>query len=136
MTFDKIRKVIILGAIMLICFAAGSYASDGIEEVKAFLREDFKIVLDGRTINLENAVLIQDNNSYLPLRELGLMLNVDVDWNDEDRTVILTSASDPVSDSNSSESTSSGEVEYPRIIKFDNVINYKITNDNKVYNVL
>lgn len=145
MRFAKIRKLVLLGVLMLICFAAGSYATDGIKEVKAFLREDFKIILDGRTIILENSVLIHDNYSYLPLREIGLLLNVNVEWSDKDRSVILTSPTvvetpiptpDGSASGNTSGSNTSGDAQYPAEIQFANVINYKITLDSKVYYVL
>jgi len=147
MKSTRIGKSALIGALMLICFAAGSYAANGIQEVKAFLRDDLTIIIDGRPIILENSVLIHENYSYLPLRELGLMLNVDVDWNDADRTVIITSppvveASAPAPSGNNSDNTtgntsgSGNLVQYPSEIQFTNVINYRITLDNKDYYLL
>lgn len=43
------------------------------------------IVVDGQTVNLDNPAVVIDGKTYLPLRAVGEVLNVNVGWNDEKR---------------------------------------------------
>ncbi|HHX37901.1 MAG TPA: copper amine oxidase N-terminal domain-containing protein [Clostridiaceae bacterium] len=46
-------------------------------------KADFPILIDGEIKELENPAVTIDGRAYLPLRELGNILNVEVGWNEE-----------------------------------------------------
>lgn len=85
----KWRRVPLLVLLMGGCFSAGVWASDGIRKVEAFLRPDFRVVVDGKQVNLENSVLVYNDSSYMPLRQLGELLNADVKWQDAGKTIYV-----------------------------------------------
>lgn len=87
---SRTLKVLLAAAMMAGSFAAGVMASDGIERVEAFLRRDFKVYLDGRLIDLkETPPLLYDEKTYLPLRRIAELVNVDIVWQDATRSIYL-----------------------------------------------
>jgi hypothetical protein len=83
------RKVSLLTVMMGTCFAAGVWASDGIEKVEAFLRPDFHVLIDGKPVTLDKPVLLYDDSSYLPLRKISELLNADVKWVEDSRSIYI-----------------------------------------------
>lgn len=144
MRISRMKMSVLIVVLMLVSFTVGAYAADGIKEVQAFLREDYKIVLDGRDVKLENTALIYNDYSYLPLRELGILLGVKIGWDDKTKTVSLTTPSeeiDPVTEpesptnKNSTGNNTTGNIQYPEEFMFSNGLVYKITLDSKVHYV-
>ncbi|MVO99296.1 stalk domain-containing protein [Paenibacillus lutrae] len=87
-----IRKRMVAAAaagLMSISFAAGVYADDWIQKVTAYLRSDFSVVVNGVPANLSNPVLIYDNNSYLPLKEIASRLSATVNWDEYKKTIYI-----------------------------------------------
>lgn len=76
----------------LLATAGTSLAAPLIEKVTASLRPDYKIEVDGKSVELENPPLIYDGSSYLPVREVGSIIGKDVVF--EDGTIKLTSKED------------------------------------------
>ncbi|OAS21127.1 stalk domain-containing protein [Paenibacillus oryzisoli] len=76
---------LITGAIL--ATAGTSFAESAITEVKAFLRPDFTVQVDGNKAELENTPLIYEGSSYLPVRELAGLLGKEVDFNNG--TIVL-----------------------------------------------
>lgn len=85
----KWKKVLLLTLLMGSCFAAGAVASNGIEKVDAFLRPDFKMVVDGKAVQLENPVLLYNDSSYLPVRAVSELLGANVNWQDSTNTIYI-----------------------------------------------
>ncbi|OUS70306.1 hypothetical protein B1748_29160 [Paenibacillus sp. MY03] len=52
------------------------------KKVTATVRGDFTVQVDGEQVELKNAPLAYDGNSYLPVRELAVLLGKDVDFVD------------------------------------------------------
>jgi hypothetical protein len=84
-----IGKIFVLGALMISCFTAGVFASDGIKKVEAYLRPDFTIKVDGETVSLDKPPLIYNNSSYMPLRVMGQLIGADVVWQDDTKTIYI-----------------------------------------------
>jgi hypothetical protein len=84
-------SITLLGALMVTCFAAGVYAQDTIEQVQAYLRKDFNVVVNGTKINLENPPLVYKNSSYLPVKELAGYLGANVNWKGDTNTIFINS---------------------------------------------
>jgi len=55
--------------------------------IKTFVAEEatFPILVDGQEVKLDMPAVTIDGRTYLPLRTLGNILGVKVDWNDEKR---------------------------------------------------
>ncbi|MDF2925989.1 MAG: hypothetical protein K0R57_4903 [Paenibacillaceae bacterium] len=83
------KKVSLLTLLMSGCFAAGAWATNGIEKVEAFLRPDFKMVVDGKSVQLENPVLLYNDNSYLPVRAISEILGAEVNWDGRTNTIYV-----------------------------------------------
>jgi hypothetical protein len=88
---SKRKKVALLAFLLTGAFAAGAAASNGIERVDAFLRPDFKLIVDGKTAQLNNPILVYNDTSYLPIREISGLLGADVSWNNSSYTAYINS---------------------------------------------
>lgn len=88
-------KALLLTGLMGTCFTAGVWASGGIEKVEAFLRPDFRILLDGKPVELtDKPVLLYNDTSYLPLRKISEMLNADVVWEGKTQSIYINTRFD------------------------------------------
>ncbi|MDQ0876699.1 hypothetical protein QFZ77_005358 [Paenibacillus sp. V4I3] len=95
MRMSKWSKIAVLGTLMGTCFTAGVYAQDVLQRVDAYLRNDFKVVVNGQEVKLTNPPLIYNNSSYLPVKELGTYLGAVVNWKDSTKTIYLNSRVNP-----------------------------------------
>lgn len=88
---SKRKKVALLAFLLTGAFAAGAAASNGIERVDAFLRPDFKLIVDGKAAQLDKPILVYDDTSYLPVRAISGLLGADVNWNNSSNTAYINS---------------------------------------------
>lgn len=111
----RAKKVLFLTVLMGTCFTAGVFASDGIEKVDAFLRPDFQIVLDGQDVELDTPALIYDDKSYLPLKAIAGLVNVDVKWEERSKTIYLNTRypGQPVYDNSADEAYAEIQMKEP-----------------------
>ncbi|MFC0213162.1 stalk domain-containing protein [Paenibacillus chartarius] len=72
-------------------FTAGAYADDVLEQVQAYLRPDFQIIVDGATVVFEEPPLIYNDKTYLPLKDLGQSLGAQVIWKGETKSIYVNS---------------------------------------------
>ncbi|SDC78714.1 Copper amine oxidase N-terminal domain-containing protein [Paenibacillus sp. UNCCL117] len=70
-------------------FAAGVYAQDVLERVDAYLRPDFQIVIDGEAVRMDSPVLVYNDTSYLPLKEISQRLGSSVYWKGETKQIYI-----------------------------------------------
>ncbi|KRE72424.1 hypothetical protein ASL11_08600 [Paenibacillus sp. Soil750] len=85
----KWSKVAIVGTLMGTCFGAGVYAQDVLQRVDAYLRSDYKVVVNGQAVQLANPPLIYNNSSYLPVKELAGYLGAVVNWQESTKTIYV-----------------------------------------------
>ncbi|MDR6551460.1 stalk domain-containing protein [Paenibacillus qinlingensis] len=85
----KWSKITIIGTLMGTCFGAGVYAQDVLQRVDAYLRSDYKVVVNGQAVQLANPPLIYNNSSYLPVKELGGHLGAIVNWEESTKTIFI-----------------------------------------------
>lgn len=83
------KKTLLLTLLIGTSFTAGVYASDGIEKVEAYLRSDFKVVLNGTSVSFATPPLIYDSRTYLPLKELASIMDANVNWDDKNKTIFI-----------------------------------------------
>ncbi|TVY06748.1 stalk domain-containing protein [Paenibacillus cremeus] len=91
----RTKRVALLTLMLSGAFVAGVYAQDVIQEVRAYLRPDFNLVVDGSPAKLEGSILIFNDKSYLPLTELGQMLGANIYWKAENKTIYVNSRINP-----------------------------------------
>lgn len=91
----KWSKVAIIGTLMGTCFGAGVYAQDVLQRVDAYLRSDYKVVVNGQAVQLANPPLIYNNSSYLPVKELAGYLGAVVNWAESTKTIYVNSRVNP-----------------------------------------
>lgn len=73
-----------------------SAAAAGVSQIKAELRPDIKVVIDGREQTLRDAdgdrvyPIVYEGTTYLPIQVLDEVLDREVEWNGKTQTVTLT----------------------------------------------
>ncbi|TDF96567.1 hypothetical protein [Paenibacillus piri] len=85
------KRVIAMGVLLSGTFTAGVYANDVLQRVEAYLRPDFKIVLNGNPVQLSGPTLIYEGSSYLPLKELGNLMGANIIFKDINKTIYINS---------------------------------------------
>ncbi|WP_158302051.1 stalk domain-containing protein [Paenibacillus mesophilus] len=154
------RKTIMLTIAMGIVFTSGVYAKDTLERVDAYLRPDFKVEVNGKSVK-DATPLIYEGSSYLPFKSIGELLGATVSW-DEDKKVIKlampvqtqpetgTGTTSPSTGGNAGAGTGTGtgtgtstpapidppKVEVPEQITLDTPIRYNFVHENKSYPTL
>lgn len=153
------KKVLGLFVVFSAFFTAGVYADDGLQKVEAFLRPDFKVVVNHQTVTLEDPPLIYNGNSYLPVRELGELVGAGIEWQESNKSILIEnrSASGPTggttTDAGSQNGSTGGAIgtdsqggstgapavdqsKIPDNILLGTLIRYNITYMDKQYPVL
>lgn len=79
----------------IVSMSVGVMASNGVEEIKAYLRPDITIKYDGITTALSDASgnriypLSYEGTTYVPLRAVSDLVGLNVDWDGEENAVLL-----------------------------------------------
>ena len=84
----KVRTVALLSVLILASFATGAFAASNIEEVKAYLRRDYQVFVNGVKTDV-GPVLVYDNKSYLQLTAIGRVMGADVSWNQANQGIYV-----------------------------------------------
>jgi hypothetical protein len=85
------KRVMVMGTLLTGTFTAGVFAQDVLQRVDAYLRPDFNIMLDGKSVQLDSPTLIYDGNSYLPIKQLGNLFGANIIWKDATKTIFINS---------------------------------------------
>lgn len=89
-----LRIVLIVGA-LLVVFAMGAGAVVGVQQIAASLRPDISVELDGQAQTLydQNGARVYpisyNGTTYLPIRAIGTLLEQEVVWDSQTKTVSL-----------------------------------------------
>lgn len=89
-------KTIAAGLVVLTAFTAGMAADGLVSEIQAQLRQDMKVVVDGKTQQFTdvngNAVypILYNGTTYLPVRAIGNLMGKQVGWDGATMTVTLS----------------------------------------------
>ena len=100
----KKRMVAILVVVSLISVFAGAAAGSLITEIRAELRHDFRIVIDGEEKTFKNVngekvyPILYDGTTYLPIRAVGEMMGKTVYWYEDDKLIEFKDNSSTVTD--------------------------------------
>lgn len=84
----KVRTVAMLSVLILASFATGAFAASNIEEVKAYLRKDYQVFVNGVKTDV-GPVLVYNNKSYLQLTAIGKVMGADVVWNQSNQGIYV-----------------------------------------------
>ena len=84
-------RYIALGMVMALMLSStvNVFALNGSRTLKA-IYNDIKITLNGKDIVTEKEPFIVDGTTYLPVRDVGEALGLDVEWNSKTKTVELS----------------------------------------------
>ena len=89
------KRTLLITLAMLLCFAVGAVAANGLTEIKVYLDRNITVKYDGQAqvftdVNGKTVYPISYNGTtYLPIRAVSGLLGVDVDWDQATRTVLL-----------------------------------------------
>lgn len=98
------KKWITLGTTLVMTAAMAFPAIAAIDYETARLHPDFTIVIDGKEKNFKRAdgsaafALVYEDSTYLPLRVIGEIMDKSVEWDNQTKTVTLTSKGLTVTD--------------------------------------
>ncbi len=87
--------------------SSNEYVSASAKDVTVQVRSDFTIVIDGQEQTFKTSggkaiyPLLYDGSTYLPLRAIGQIMDKDVAWEQESKTITLTSNQGTVTDADS-----------------------------------
>lgn len=91
----KRTTIILTGVLCAVSIAVGAVATEIVREIKAELRPDFTIVVDGKVKTFKNAQgekvepILYDGTTYLPLRAIGEIMGKTVFWYEAEKKVEL-----------------------------------------------
>ena len=91
----KKLRVILLACVILVSFCAGALAVGNLEEIKAFLNYGITVKLDGEEQIMYDGVgnrvypITYNGTTYVPIRAVSNMLDIDVNWDGATNTVLL-----------------------------------------------
>lgn len=91
----KKKWTVMLAVVMLFAFSAGVIAGPAVQQISANLATDIQFTVKGKAWAPKDAdgsalyPIIYKDRTYLPVRAIGEVLGVKVDWNNDSRTVIL-----------------------------------------------
>lgn len=89
-SWDAEEKIIKISQIGLVNSSEKSVESKNILEIVNVNEADFKVKINGYEKTLENPIIVYDDISYLPVREIAELLTLRVDWIDITKTVAIT----------------------------------------------
>jgi len=87
------KRNLILVAALLVAFGTGVVAKDVFEVIKAEIRTDFTVKIDGEVRKFENVEgervypILHDGTTYLPLRAIAEIMGKEVYWYEDDKLI-------------------------------------------------
>ncbi len=95
---------LLMAGICTVTFGVGVVADDLIDDIKAQLRRDFTVKIDGDVKEFKNKQgevvypVLYDGTTYLPLRAIGEMMGKTVYWYENDKRIELKEGASTVTD--------------------------------------
>ena len=83
----NVAALALVGAIAAGGVVAGAVATR--QQIIAELRPDISLQLNGQAQALDKSIIAYNGTTYLPIRNIGELMGMDVDWNGTTQTVIL-----------------------------------------------
>ena len=100
----KKTMILLAGALCTVSMFVGAGAAGVIQEIKAQLRPDFTVKIDGTEKEFKNAngeavyPLLYNGTTYLPLRAIGELMGKTVYWYEDDKRIELKEETTTVTD--------------------------------------
>ena len=91
----KKKWIFILTLALVMAFATGAAAKTAFDIIKAEIRTDFTIEIDGEIMEFKNAQgervhpVLHDGTTYLPLRAIGEIMGKTVYWHESEKRIEL-----------------------------------------------
>ncbi len=100
----KKRFWLVIAAVSILSLFVGAFGAGLISEIKAELRRDFSIVVDGEKMVFKNVdgevvyPILFDGTTYLPIRAIGELMGKTVYWYESDKRIELKDEKTTVTD--------------------------------------
>lgn len=100
----KRKLPVIVGILCVMSVALGAFAASVVSEIKAELRPDFTIEIDGVEREFKNVngdvvyPILYEGSTYLPLRAIGEIMDKTVYWFEDEKRVELKDSKTTVTD--------------------------------------
>lgn len=97
----KKRRILFATLALIAAFTTGVFAKNAFDIIKAEIRTDFIIEIDGEEREFENAQgervypILHDGTTYLPLRAIGEIMEKTVYWYENDKRIELRTKPSP-----------------------------------------
>ena len=91
----RIVSTLCIAGLMAASLCVGATAAGGLEQIQAYLNRDITIKLDGQTQTMYDAKgnrvypITYNGTTYVPIRAVSNMLDIDVEWDGANNTVLL-----------------------------------------------
>lgn len=99
------KKKFLYGIIIVfcaaVCFVAGSYAGEKLEEIHPYLNHGISIAKDGKIVTLHDSnrnkmtPITYNDLTYLPVRALSNLLGHEIDWDSDAQCVLIDNSEVP-----------------------------------------
>ncbi len=100
----KRKWVAFIAVVLVMGIAVGATAAGLISEIRAEIRKDFEVVIDGKTEQFKNVdgervyPILYEGTTYLPLRAIGEIMGKKVYWYEDDKRIELKEEQSTVTD--------------------------------------
>lgn len=100
----KRKLPVLIGILCVLSIALGAFAATVVQEIKAEIRPDFTVKIDGEVKEFKNVngevvyPILYDGTTYLPVRAIGELMGKRVYWFEEDKRVELKDYETTVTD--------------------------------------
>lgn len=100
----KKKRVLIMTLAVALAFTTGVFARNAFDIIKAEIRTDFVIEIDGEVREFENAQgervypILHNGTTYLPVRAIGEIMGKTVYWYEDDKIIKLKDGKPTVTD--------------------------------------
>lgn len=81
-------RIALLTLLIIVSASFGALAANSIQKVTAYIRADFQVFLDGEKADV-GPVLIYNDRSYLPLKQVGELIDAEVIWRNENKGIYI-----------------------------------------------
>ena len=102
----------LVGVVAIGGMAAGAAAAR--QYITAELRPDIALQLNGKNQTLSDSMIAYNGRTYLPIRNVGDLLGLEVDWNNDTNTVILNDNGGTSTGTGTNTGTSTGSITLER----------------------
>jgi len=85
------KKRLVIGSIAIITVLVTAVFASYVVQLTAYVAQ-FRILVDGEERSFENPIVMINDRTYVPLREVSEVLGMNVEWDEENQKIIINSS--------------------------------------------